>query len=298
MNPSIGTTMNPLRAFPVRIRPRCRFKAFLTIQNQNHNRKNEHNCYDVKIHPSDTGEGKSLLQVKMPATRNSRGRFTSSAPIDVRSEKQVPELEKLIAAGPITFILVYADWCGHCHRYMPTWKEFEKVPGRTANIAKVHHDMMENVPTIKNAKIQGYPSVIRVEPSGKITDYKVPGSPEEVTNAMPTMRDKNAMVRELKSASAPVPPTVKITAPSSNSGEPGFQDEVAEAGDLRTKNALLPQQGGGGSIAAAFMSAVQAAGPAALLLAATSLLPRRGRSRTYKSPKRSSHRGSTRRSRR
>jgi thiol-disulfide isomerase/thioredoxin len=241
----------------------------------------------------------------MPATavRNSRGRFASSAPVNVRSEKQVPKLEELIAAGPITFVLVYADWCGHCHEYMPTWKEFENAPGRTANIAKVHHDMLENVPTIKNAKIQGYPSVIRVEPSGKITDYKVPGTPNKVTNAMPTMRDEQAMMRELKAAApsatpvaAPVPPTVKMTAPSSNSGEPGFQDDVAEAGDLRAKSALLPQQGGGMSVAAAFMSAVQAAGPAALLLAATSMLPRR--SRTYKSPKRSSRRGSTRRMRR
>jgi thiol-disulfide isomerase/thioredoxin len=247
----------------------------------------------------------------MPATslRNSRGRFASSAPIDVRSEKQVPKLEELIAAGPITFVLVYADWCGHCHEYMPTWKEFENAPGRTANIAKVHHDMLENVPTIKNAKIQGYPSVIRVEPSGKITDYKVPGSPEEVTNAMPNMRDEQVMMKELKAATATAaaaaaaPPTPALRGPARDSGEPGVQDEVADVGDLNAKGALLPlpQSGGGASIAAAFMSAVQAAGPAALLLAATSLLPRRNRSlrsRTYKSPKRSSRRGSTRRMRR
>jgi thiol-disulfide isomerase/thioredoxin len=239
----------------------------------------------------------------MPATavRNSRGRFASSAPVNVRSEKQVPKLEELIAAGPVTFVLIYADWCGHCHKYMPTWEKFENVPGRTVNIAKVHHDMLENVPTIKNAKIQGYPSVIRVEPSGKITDYKVPGSPEEVTNAMPNMRDEQAMMKELKAATAAAaaaPPTPALRGPARDSGEPGVQDEVADVGDLKAKGALLPQSGGGASIAAAFMSAVQAAGPAALLLAATSLLPRRNRSRTYKSPKRSSRRGSTRRMRR
>lgn len=240
----------------------------------------------------------------MPATRNSRGRFAPSKPLDVRSPEQANELEEMIKAGPLALILVYADWCGHCHKYMPTWEKFEKTPGRTANIAKVHHDMLENVPTIKDAKIQGYPSVIRVEPSGKITDYKVPGSPE-VTNAMPIMRDEAAMLKELKAASnaavasgsakSRLPPTPPLKGPLADSGEPGIQDDVAEAGDLRAKNALLPQQGGG-SVAAAFMSALRAAGPAALLLAATSLLPRR--SRTYKSPKRSSLRGSTRRSRR
>jgi thiol-disulfide isomerase/thioredoxin len=245
----------------------------------------------------------------MPATRNSRGRFASSKPVDVRTPEAVPQLEGLIAAGPLTFVLVYADWCGHCHKFMPTWKKFEKTPGRTANIAKVHHDMLENVPTIKNAKIQGYPSVIRVEPSGKITDYKVPGS-AETTNAMPNMRNESEMIREMKAAvpalvPARVPPTPASAAtmptPRRDSGEAGFQDEVASTPDLRAKDALFPQLGGGqvgGSVAAAFMSAVQAAGPAALLLAAHSLLPRRAQARTYKSPKRSSRRGSTRRSRR
>jgi thiol-disulfide isomerase/thioredoxin len=237
----------------------------------------------------------------MPATRNSRGRFASSKPVDVRTPETVPQLEGLIAAGPLTFVLVYADWCGHCHKFMPTWKKFEKTPGRTANIAKVHHDMLENVPTIKNAKIQGYPSVIRVEPSGKITDYKVPGS-AETTNAMPNMRDESEMIREMKSAAPITAGTAAATMPTPrrDSGEAGFQDEVASTSDLRAKNALFPQLGGGqvgGSVAAAFMSAVQAAGPAALLLAAHSLLPRRAHSRTYKSPKRSSRRGSTRRSR-
>ena len=257
----------------------------------------------------------------MPATRNSRGRFAPSKPLDVRSPEQASELEEMIKAGPLALILVYADWCGHCHKYMPTWKKFEKTPGRTANIAKVHHDMLENVPTIKDAKIQGYPSVIRVEPSGKITDYKVPGSPE-VTNAMPIMRDEAAMLKELKAASNAatataaakpeataaakpaaaatskprLPPTPAFNGPAADRGEPGIQDDVANVGDLRAKNALLPQMGGGVSVAAAFMNAVQAAGPAALLLAATSLLPRR--SRTYRSPKKSSFRGSTRRSRR
>ena len=206
----------------------------------------------------------------------------------------------MIKSGPLALILVYADWCGHCHKYMPTWTKFEKTPGRTANIAKVHHDMLEKVPSIKDAKIQGYPSVIRVEPSGKITDYKVPGSPE-VTNAMPTMRDTAAMMKELKAASnaaasassiSVVPPTPVLA----DRGEPGIQEDVADVGDLRAKSALLPQMGGGASVAAAFMSAVKAAGPAALLLAASSLLPRR--SRTYKSPKKSSRRGSTRRLRR
>ena len=235
----------------------------------------------------------------MPKTRNSRGRFASSKPVDVRKESDVPAIEALIHSGPVTFVLVYADWCGHCHRYMPTWKRLENTPGRTANIAKVHHDMLENIPSIKSAKIQGYPSVIKVEKNGTIEEYNVPGSSEK-TNALPEMRDVKRMEKEMISAApaaAPPTPEVSMSAFGSNTARntPGSQNGLMNANDLEAKNALMAQNGGGASIAGAFLSAVQAAGPAALLLAAVSILPRRRH--TYKSPKRSSRRGSTRRNR-
>ena len=85
------------------------------------------------------------------------------------------------------------------------------------------------------------------------------------------------------------------------SQKPGLKSIAAiSPGSLLTtddqREMRLPQGGGSLSVAAAFAGAIKAAGPAALLLAAHALLPkRRG---TYKSPKRSSHRGGTRRSRR
>lgn len=215
--------------------------------------------------------------------RNSRGRFLPSKPVDVRNEEQAATLDALIHTGPVTFVLVYADWCGHCQRYKPTWHELENTPGRVANIASVHHDMMENVPTIKDAKIQGYPSVIKVTPTGEISEYKVPGS-EEVTNALPIMRDIPAMKKEL------------TTAPK-NSGEPGVQLGVTPNIPLVGKLEQTKQTGGAfGAIANAFIGAVQKVGPAGLLLLAYSGLSQR-RNKTYKSPKRSSRRASTRKNR-
>lgn len=217
--------------------------------------------------------------------RNSRGRFLPSKPIDVRNTDQAAKLDALIHTGPVTFVLVYADWCGHCQRYKPTWHELENTPGRVANIASVHHDMMENVPTIKNAKIQGYPSVIKVTPTGEISEYKVPGS-AEVTNALPIMRDVPAMKKEL------------TTAPK-NSGEPGVQLGVTPDIPLVGKltQAKQAQAGGAfGSVANAFIGAVQKAGPVGLLLLAYSAINKR-RNKTYKSPKRSSRRASTRKNR-
>ena len=114
-----------------------------------------------------------------------------SANISVRSPDDVKDLEKQISVGPVTFILVHADWCGPCQMYKPTWKELENIPGRTANMAMVHHDMVEHSPLLKNAKIPGYPTVLKVFPNGTIEKYK--GN----TNAMPNIRDKSTMTQEL-----------------------------------------------------------------------------------------------------
>jgi thiol-disulfide isomerase/thioredoxin len=159
--------------------------------------------------------------------------------------------------GAPTLVLIYADWCGHCHKYLPTWAELEKTPGRTSNMARVHYDMQEKIPEIASAKIQGYPSVIKVLPSGEIKSYNSSNS-EEKTNAMPEMRNTEVMKSELTS-----------------------NDSSAQSG---------------GSIIGAFMGAIQAAGPASLLLLAHgALTTRANKDLNVVGGKRQSRRASTRR---
>ncbi len=209
----------------------------------------------------------------MTKYRNMKGRFRTPTPaekdVDIRTPNDVTKLQKMLKNGLTTIILIYADWCGHCHRYIPTWKDLENTPGRTANMARVHYDMQDKIPAIKDAKIQGYPSVIKVLPDGRLQAYASEGG---ATNAVPHMREIHSMQNDLQ----------------------GKEPLAGEA---------MPQSGGnhnshgnqhGGSVLAAFTSAIQQAGPAALLLLANSALSRQKRARTYRAPKRASRRAFSR----
>jgi thiol-disulfide isomerase/thioredoxin len=198
--------------------------------------------------------------------RNEKGRFRTptSAEVDIRQDDDIKKIQEMLKNGAPTFVLIYADWCGHCHRYLPTWSKLANTPGRSANMAKVHYDMQEKIPEIKSAKIEGYPSVIKVLPNGSIQSYPSKGG---ATNAVPFMREEEEMQEELTSNSN-----------SNNSSN--------MTGGMRGYMT--------GGVLEAFASAIQQAGPAALLILANSALRR---ARTYKSPKRASRRASTRRSR-
>ena len=263
------------------------------------------------------------------SSRNSKGRFKPKPLLDVRKPNQILDLKQLILNGPNTFVLIYADWCGHCHRYMPKFKSLAKTPGRVANMAAVNETVLKSIPELSEAKISGYPSVIKVNSDGKIEEYTVPGSSES-TNVVPDMNDETIMRTLLTSAPSGVG-TLRtegtLSAPA-NTGSPGLQGPLAgnlhfmekEAEEQRGGNSHggAPLRGAGPShggalesVFGAFSSAFQQVGPSALLLAAHELLPkswkasvkggarrRNARRLTYKSPKRASHRSSTRKHRR
>jgi thiol-disulfide isomerase/thioredoxin len=178
--------------------------------------------------------------------------------ISVRSPEEIEDLERTISVGPVTLILVHADWCGPCQAYKPIWSELEATPGRKANMAMVHHDMVENSPTIKNANIPGYPSVLKVYPNGKIEQYKG-------TNSMPNIRDKPAMINELISPS--------MTYAVSQNTKRNLNNVSVRAVKNIVIGASAPPAMKGGSLYAALSLALKQAGPAALLLGAASALP-------------------------
>ena len=101
-------------------------------------------------------------------------------PLDVRSEKDLSELKRRIKMGLITIILIYADWCGHCHHIMPHFDAASKTPGRNIQSVKINETMLDKVnqsineginQKAKPYKVEGYPSIILVDQNGnKVSD--------------------------------------------------------------------------------------------------------------------------------
>jgi thiol-disulfide isomerase/thioredoxin len=56
-----------------------------------------------------------------------------------------------------SLILFYADWCGHCKTFMPTWGEFKtKINTKKYNIVEIES---QNPFTNRIQGLQGYPSL-------------------------------------------------------------------------------------------------------------------------------------------
>ncbi len=107
---------------------------------------------------------------------------------------KISELKKVLGQGKVSFVLIFADWCGHCHTFMKNvWGPSCKTPAIHNRIA-VREDMLPKTP-LANANITGFPSIIVVDEKGDIQNFKGPEGP---TNAIPnrpkTVEEMNQMV--------------------------------------------------------------------------------------------------------
>lgn len=125
-------------------------------------------------------------------------------PMDIRSEKDIGEFENMLAIGPLTIVLVYADWCGHCTRFKEnTWNKVAATPNKNINTASVHYDMLDKT-SLANSKIEGYPSLLMVGTDKKPANFKEANG--TVTNAMPQPTTPEELKTMLET---PIPTPVK-----------------------------------------------------------------------------------------
>lgn len=140
----------------------------------------------------------------MPAKKKSttRGMMGSiMPPVDVNSDEMMGEFVKRMKKGPLTLVLVYAPWCGHCVQYKPEFEKMVATPNRNIQVAQLRDDMVNKAP-LKNANINSYPSVIVVDQNGSVV--------EEVQNRNDTEK-MNQILENTSAKAGPITNSVSIT---------------------------------------------------------------------------------------
>ena len=123
------------------------------------------------------------------------------SPVDVTSTSMLGDLDKRIKSGPLTLVLVYADWCGHCNRFKPMMKQLENLNNRSIQMARVRDDIYPKTPLALKNKVEGYPSLLLVDSAGNAMNFKQPSG--EVTNSVPDHTNMSKMTALVRTAGTP-----------------------------------------------------------------------------------------------
>ena len=173
-----------------------------------------------------------------------RGRKISStvgdilSHIDVRSKKDIPEFIKRITKGPVTVVLVYADWCGHCHTYKPEFNKLAQSPNRTSQVLSLNETMVDAANeslkklnnNAKSIKVDGYPSTLVVSNNGSLVENVERRSIGEVMNQSGTLAKQSIAA-----------PSV-IESPLAEVKEPSFTEEYKEDNIIPEYPSLSPSK--------------------------------------------------------
>lgn len=225
--------------------------------------------------------------------------------VDVRSPSDVPKFESMVKMGPV-FVLVYADWCGHCKRFKSNmWDEVANSPNKSANTAAVHYDMVDKT-SMRGTPIEGYPTLFEVKPTPKAnvsTPVETPQTKEELETMVGmnnTSEDPSRMSEPLNSnenllRSAQMSENSRRATVNTFTPMESLPPPEEEAMEPATNRASAPQ--GGGSLMETLLK-VTADGAHVLVLAGSAAeLNRRMKKRrhTRKQKRRSSKKQSRRR---
>jgi thiol-disulfide isomerase/thioredoxin len=143
---------------------------------------------------------KSRRAGRKPIYRRRATRHTSVGrifpPVDVRNKGSIGEVLKRIKAGPITIMLVYADWCGHCKDFKPHFDAAARTPGRSIQAVKVSEPMLEEMNNaIKSMNASAAPLAVDAYPTVMLLDNK--GNSITEINAV---KDTQTMTKVMKEA--------------------------------------------------------------------------------------------------
>lgn len=70
-------------------------------------------------------------------------------------------------------VFVFADWCGHCTRFKPTWEKIEQVSKKTGlfDVQALNVDDKQNSAFIEQYEVSSFPTIMLFS-KGKFTKYE------------------------------------------------------------------------------------------------------------------------------
>jgi thiol-disulfide isomerase/thioredoxin len=87
----------------------------------------------------------------------------------ITTEEQAKAFDAVLKERLCPFlVLFYADWCGHCQTYKPMWGNFGNLAGRNVPMAAIQDTQKENVSSMKDATLEGFPTVVLFAKDGSM----------------------------------------------------------------------------------------------------------------------------------
>jgi hypothetical protein len=111
--------------------------------------------------------------------------------IDVKTVEDIAKLTSHIKSNPITLVLIYADWCGHCGTYKQgVWNKLANMPNRKVGMAQINEKILAQTP-LSGLKFKGYPSTALV--GNDMVPAIMKDESGEETNALSNSNDFETM---------------------------------------------------------------------------------------------------------
>jgi thiol-disulfide isomerase/thioredoxin len=225
-------------------------------------------------------------KIKTRKSRPVAGRIMRALDVSTNDKSKINKFLDMVKSGRTIIVLVYANWCGHCHTFKP---RFDKAAnsGNSQVAASIESEALSsiNASLPKPISVDGYPSLIVVgEKGNQIAPMNTPqGEEVEVVNKLnETMKKINSVTVPKSESSRPVSiPRLnayesEITTVKPPSVQPLTEEIVAEepieelsASEEERRTVI------GGSLYAAMGAAAVQLAPSGILLGMHSLMKKR-----------------------
>ena len=71
--------------------------------------------------------------------------------------------------GKPGMLLIYADWCPHCHHFLPVFNEIDNAIGKSFSLMSVENAQLEKYDNVSNGlNIESFPTIKFFDQNGKI----------------------------------------------------------------------------------------------------------------------------------